>query len=229
MRYNGGKGGCAKEIASIINSLAPSRYWEPFVGAGNVIQHVSSNKRLGSDLEQCMISLFKSLQNGWVPPTIITEEEYKQAKCLEDTNPLKAFIKYGCSFGGKPWGGYARSGDRNYALNAYNSLLKQLPFIKDVYFHHAAYDEIDWDADVIYCDPPYKNTTSCGATKNSKDFDTDLFFDWCRHQTAVVLITELSAPDDFVEIWSKQMPDGLGKTKIKERLFIHKSQVCRLG
>jgi len=65
--------------------------------------------------------MFKSLQNGWIPPTIVTEEDYTNAKKNQDEEPhVAGFVGFACSFAGKYWGGYARDskggGEGNYAL-----------------------------------------------------------------------------------------------------------------
>lgn len=223
MRYNGGKGACAKEIAQIINTYKPARYWEPFVGAANVITKVNAQVRIGSDLDFSILTLLNSVKKGWSSPTKVTEEDYKNGRNIPIDNPLHAFLKFGCSFGGKPWGGFARSGDRNYALNAHRSLEKIRPLLQDIELIWADYQQLDIVADVIYCDPPYKGTTSVGC--NSK-FDTNKFLDWCDQKArtgSAILVSELDLPNTNWDcVWEKQLNDGLGQRKIKERLFKHK-------
>ena len=219
MRYNGGKHSIRKELAAIFNSYKPSKYWEPFVGAGSVINEVVAEYKLGTDLDVSIISLINAVKNGWQPPETLSEEEYREAKKLPETDPVHGFAKYGCSFGGKPWGGYARSADRNYAKNAKNSLLKDRKRYLTAEFKVAGYQDIDYrDFDLIYCDPPYRGTTSVGC---GKPFDHDDFWYWVRKisKHATVFVTELQAPEGFEVVWEKQLNDGLGKTKIKERLF----------
>ena len=220
MRYNGGKFSCSKELAQILNSYcSPNKvYWEPFVGAANVIEKISATKRIGSDKDLAIISLLKAVQKGWEPPYAVTEQQYKDIRDkgnLED--PIYAFAKYGCSFGGKPWGGYARSGTRNYALNARNSLLKQKKYLSDVLFMCTDYTA-DIKADIVYCDPPYKDTTVVGCCEK---FDSDSFWEWVREKskTAKVFVSEQVAPSDFICVWEKKLTDGLGNKKITERLF----------
>jgi DNA adenine methylase len=220
MRYNGGKGAVAIEIAKIINSFKPDTYWEPFVGAANVIIKVKAAQRKASDLDLGMMVLLRAIREGWEPPTTISEEEYQEMrKSTNETDPLYAFVKYGCSFGGKPWGGYARDNSgRNYALNARNSLLKKAPHLQDVILHYGDYANLNLSADLIYCDPPYRNTTSCGA---SVKFDTDKFIEWARmkSKSSIVLVSEREMPDDWECIWEKPLKDGLGPRKLTERLY----------
>ena len=75
---------------------------------------------------------------------------------------------------------------------------------------------------VIYCDPPYKNTTGYVGG----DFDSDEFFDWAREKTAKgykIFISEYNAPADFecvLEIPKRQLLNGQGAGKlVMEKLF----------
>lgn len=76
------------------------------------------------------------------------------------------------------------------------------------------------DGDVIYCDPPYKNTHGYGI-----QFDTDAFWDWVRTRNYPVYVSEYQAPEDFVSIWSNEkrsLFNGKGLSKpVVEHLFIH--------
>ena len=134
MQYNGGKAAVAKDIAKIISECAYGEtYWEPFVGAGNVIcrPELAHLTRFGSDADTHIIQLLNAVKAGWLPPTEVSEVDYVKAK-LEGPSALRAFVGYGCSFGGKFFGGYARSGGRNYAANAANSLNKQRNALQDL-------------------------------------------------------------------------------------------------
>lgn len=228
MRYNGGKSACAKDIASLINKFNPVVYWEPFVGAANVIQYVNAGKRKGTDKCPYIICLLQAIQAGWVPPQYITEDKYKYFKEHKPLDPMTAFIGYGCSFGGKWFGGYARSNNRNYALNAHNSLLKQASLLTGIEFKCDDYNSntIVAIADLIYCDPPYANTTKAGS---SNSFDTATFWQWAAtlSTTKTVLVSEFVAPDDWVCVYEKTISDGLRRkdnSKMVEKLFIHKSR-----
>src|SRR3990167_10829930 len=137
MRYMGGKSRVCKPIAAYINGVVGDRpYWEPFVGGGWVLQHVKARLRFASDLHGPLIRMWQALQSGWVPPSNVSEEEYRRLKADEAADPaLRAFVGFGCSFGGKWFGGYARSdreAQRNYAVNAKNSLTRKTPLVCDV-------------------------------------------------------------------------------------------------
>lgn len=55
------------------------------------------------------------------------------------------------------------------------------------------------DGDVVYCDPPYKNTKGYEV-----EFDTDAFWEWARTRDYPVYVSEYQAPSDFVSVWSRE-------------------------
>lgn len=108
MRYQGSKRRLAKHIFPIIleNRKDNQLYVEPFVGGCNSIQHVEG-RRWGNDSHFELIEMWKAVQSGWIPPTDISEKYYLQIKNNQVSfDPaLVGFVGFGCSFGGKWWGG----------------------------------------------------------------------------------------------------------------------------
>ena len=96
-----------------------------------------------------------------------------------DENPaLTGFVGFGCSFGGKWWGGYAKDkrGD-DYCGQAKRGLLKDFPGVRSATFTCLDYHDVEIpDGAVVYCDPPYVNTT--GYTVGQ--FDTNEFWNYMR-------------------------------------------------
>lgn len=80
------------------------------------------------------------------------------------------------------------------------------------------------EGDVVYCDPPYKGV-ECYDNNN---FNNDEFYEWVRTREYPVYFSEYSAPDDFVEVFRKdvamkfaQGQTRTGKRRI-EKLYIHR-------
>lgn len=234
MKYMGSKNRHAKELLPIIleNRGLEQWYVEPFVGGFNMIDKVSG-KRLANDSNFYLIELFKAIQNGWEPPSNVTEAEYISVKNDKNNYPpyLVGFIGFGCSYSGKWFGGYARgnasSGEpRNYALESKKNILKQN--IDGIVIFNKNYLELEIpENSVIYCDPPY-----AGTTKYKDDFDHQVFWDWVREQDANghdILVSEYNAPDDFACIWEKTVNNTLvkdtGSKQGIERLFIKRSRL----
>ena len=229
MKYMGSKNRIAKHLLPIMLENRNGRTWvEPFVGGANMIDKVDG-KRIGADFNEYVISLFTGIQNGFIPPNVISEEEYKQARLNRDVTPLVSFIGFGCSYSGKWFGGYARGNTnkgqpRNYCLESKKNILKQSENLKGVEFIHSSYQNLEIPTNsLIYCDPPYE-----GTTKYKDGFSHNEFWEWCRtkvkegHQ---VFVSEYNAPSDFKSIYSKEVNSSLtkdtGSKKANEQLFVY--------
>jgi DNA adenine methylase len=163
------------------------------------------------------------LKHGWKPPTTLTESEYNALK-KQSPSALRGFAGFGCSHSGKFFGGYARDNTgRNYAKNAHNSLNKLRPALIDTQLILGTYDRVKVSADVIYCDPPYANTTGFSTGK----FDHEKFWQWVRDRSerSIVLVSEYNAPTDFLPVWqAKVRTDMRGANQDRvEKLFLHES------
>ena len=230
MQYMGGKSRISKQIAEILNSAIDkdTPFVSLFCGSCAIESKVQADVKILNDKHPYLIAMWQALQNGWMPPDVVTKEEYYRVKANMDENPaLAGFVGFGCSFGGKWWGGYAKDkrGD-NYCGQAKRGLLKDLVGIQSATFTCLDYHDVEIpDGAVVYCDPPYVNTT--GYTVGQ--FDTNEFWDYMRQLSnrCDVYISEESAPDDFECIWSKEKvrtlekSDNVGRVKV-EKLFKYK-------
>lgn len=108
------------------------------------------------------------------------------------------------------------------------SRFDELPINLPTEFRNVDYRAAAEDAgedDVIYADPPYQGKSCYGVEFNNGDF-----WQWCRQpRRALLIISEYSAPPDFVEVWAKQvvcsMPNNGEISRPIERLFVHESQL----
>lgn len=222
MQYVGGKFRIRKELAAFLESQRRGRIFiEPFCGGANITAEISE-QRIAFDLCPDVVFLWSEAAKGWRPPTQISEEEYEQAKTAP-SSALRGFIGFGCSFGGKFFGGYARSGERNYALNAHNSVIKKAKSLQGVRFGCGDYRSLEPNDALVYCDPPYKDTTQ-GYVSSS--FDSDAF--WCTMQKwamfNTVLVSEYTAPLECTKVvWSvhtkTDMHTKTGKAPREEKVF----------
>jgi len=236
MKYMGSKNRIAKHLLPIILKDRKEGQWyvEPFVGGANMIDKVDGN-RIGADSNEYLICLLKALQDGYVPPDFVTEEEYKEVRAEKKLEPRTAFIGFGCSYSGKWFGGYARNvrkdapdaerlnmTTRNYCAESKRNLLKQLPNTLGVTFIDIPYKKLRIpNNSLIYCDPPYE-----GTTKYKDGFDHTDFWQWCRDKKAeghTIFISEYNAPDDFICVWKREVNSSLtkdtGAKKAVEKLF----------
>lgn len=222
MQYLGGKFKIRSQVIAYLNSVRFDRpYIEPFVGAAWIVSGMPG-ERYASDLSEDLILLWQEIQRGWIPPEYVSREEYYKSK-NSPPSALRGFIGYGCSYSGKWFGGYAEPNPKNphgYARNTKNSLARKAPLIAGVTFLHCSYDF--WDTSIedhlIYCDPPYVNTT-----KYRFDFDHAKFWNWARTmgKRNTVVVSEYSAPEDIkcvLEIQTKTDMRGANQARV-ERLF----------
>lgn len=201
-----------------------------------------SNPRYASDANEALITMWKAAQDGFEFPDYVSLDEYSMYKHVKDpSDPMTAFVGFGCSFGGKWFDGYARSSDKNcYASVTKRSIAKKVVKLQGVKFKHQSYTNINVTNCLIYCDPPYANTKQYSAVSK---FDNNLFWQTMREWVAkgnVVVVSEYNAPDDFVCVKEMNSPSTMrngNKTNPRmigqpshsdvrlEKLFMHESQV----
>ena len=205
---------------------------EPFMGSGKVISQVKG-PRIGNDINNELIALFKKIQEGYEPPKELSEDQYYHIKKNQDeySEELKGFVSFGCSFGGKRWNGYAKNArNDNYCYNSYKSIMKLKQGLIGVELFCTDYKNlIIPERSLIYCDPPYRSTTGYGF-----NFDHEEFYEWCKDKVKEghkVFISEYEAP--FSVVWSKKINGTLNRNQITkkiEKLYkVHKERSFNLS
>lgn len=227
----GSKNRHAKDILGIILKDRKDWQWyvEPFAGGFNIIDKVQG-KRIANDSHFYLIELFRAIQNGWQPPDYVSELQYNQIRQhKEHYKPeMVGFVGFGCSYSGKWFGGYARGNSnhgvpRNYCLESKSNILKQVKGIQGVVIKNDDYRRLEIpDRSIVYCDPPYENTTKYKDGFNHKEF-----WEWCRRKSAEghqVFVSEYNAPPDFKMLWCKTVNNTLvkhtGSKQGTEKLFL---------
>lgn len=145
MRYQGGKSRIAQPIAKIITTVAGGGrcFVSLFCGSCAVESKVQGfTRKILNDRHQYLIALLRGVQSGYELPESITAEQYQYIREHKDEDPaLAGFVGFGCSFGGKWFGGYARNATgTNYALQSKRSLLKDMATLQDASFVCNDYD-----------------------------------------------------------------------------------------
>lgn len=234
MKYMGSKNRIADDILPIIlNNRKDDQYFvDLFVGGANLIDKVDG-LRIGSDINNYLIALWKGLQNGRKLIYPIEKSLYSMARNEYNNNKLLLFdefeigaIGYCGSFNGRFFdGGYSgESKGRNYILEQTKNIQNQIPNILDIEFYCSKYNELKIpDNSIVYCDIPYKDTKQYFFSKN---FDYDTFWQWARETSKLhrVFISEYSAPNDFKCVWQKNITSGLKlgkKYNTVEKLFVY--------
>ena len=233
MAYVGGKSKCYEHIIRILNDPKYNgmKYLEPFVGMAHILRRVTNKKKYtASDINGNLVCLLKGIQTNERIP-FISKKKYSLLKDQKDISFEKSLAAFTYSFNGKEFGGYTKTNKeltRNYPnerIRYYKTLQENGTFMKTK-LKNCAYNQWKPYGFIIYCDPPYKDTTDY-----STNFDHILFWntmrEWSRNNT--VFISEYKAPRDFkvVSKGEKYMSlSGSGSSsKRTEKLFQLKNNV----
>lgn len=211
MRYIGGKSKLAKPINAEIRARMAGchTYLEPFMGGGATaaLNAPMFERAYAGDVSKDLILMWQAVKDGWLPSGGLTEDEY-QALRRAEPSAQRGFAGFGCSFGGKWFGGRARGGynangsPRDHSAESARAVARLAPGIK-------ALDEIrlcdyrDWSPGqgwLVYADPPYHGTQGYGAAGMfiSSDF-WSVMNDWVD-RGAVVLVSEYTAPTGWAAV-----------------------------
>jgi DNA adenine methylase len=227
MAYVGGKSKCYSHIIDILNKpiYNDKTYLEPFVGMGHILKRVQNKKRyLASDINENLYYLLKGIQNK-EKINCISKTKYQILKNQNEPSFEKSLAAFTYSYNGKEFGGYTKTDKnltRNYPeerIRYYTTLQENDTFMKTK-LKNCAYNKWKPSNFLIYCDPPYINTTDY-----STNFDHDLFWETMRQWSKknIVFISEYTAPKDFkvVSKGEKYMSlSGSGSSsKRTEKLF----------
>jgi len=229
MKYMGSKNRIAKYIIPImLKYRKKDMTWvEPFVGGGNVIDKIEG-KRIGADINKYVIEALVDIRDNVydLPKNNreFTEEDYNKLRENDDYR-FKGYAGFAYSYGGKWLGGWRRDGigKRDYVEEAYKNAVKQSPKLQGIEFINAGYKYfVIPDNSLIYCDPPYENTTKYKDSFNHKEF-----WRWCINKAReghTVFVSEYKAPEGFECLWEGIINSSLtketGSKQGLERLFI---------
>lgn len=211
MRYIGGKSKLSKRICTAVLEAGAGchTYLEPFVGGGATMATIAPHfaTSYAGDVSPDLVLMWQAVRDGWLPPESVSESEYQSMR-LAPESALRGFVGFGCSFGGKWFGGRARGGfnadgtPRDHSAESSRAVRRLSEGFRGV-------DEIklldyrDWSPGsgwVVYADPPYDGTQGYAAAGmfNSCDF-WDCMNEW-TDRGAVVLVSEYNAPPGWAPV-----------------------------
>jgi DNA adenine methylase len=216
MKYMWSKNRIAKYLLPIILKDRNPWQWyvEPFVWWANMIDKVEWD-RIWADLNEYLISLLNCIQINAIPEKI-TKQEYEKIKYSFSKYPKsKVWYAWICaSYSWKWFWWFAGTivtknwNIRDYQDEAIKNLINQKQKIKWVKFINSSYKDLQIpDNSIIYCDPPYKNTT-----KYKDNFNHEDFYNWCREKKKeghTIFISEYNMPDDFTCVWQMEVKSSL--------------------
>jgi DNA adenine methylase len=262
MKYLGGKQRLGKHLSPYLHEIWDKNeklvgYMEPFCGSLGVLKNmtdIDSKKIVANDYHADLIEMWKEVQAGTFEyPSSISEKEYLEAKEMESPSAYKAFVGFGMSFGGRYFGAYSQkylNGKKeDFCKEMVNSLTRTAPLIQNVKFMNKDYRKLKPKNMLVYCDPPYAKTKfPIKYRREVKKYDTfdneefwDVVRDWSKNN--VVVVSETTAPDDFVEVWNQERYRSAAQssktrfsakskkpsdTHTVEKLFVHKSNAKKM-
>ena len=228
MRYLGGKKKISKALASAVAAHWPAGtpLWEPFCGGFGMTPALAAHGRVyASDVCAPLIAMWQAARDGWRPPSELTRDEWEAARALPDTDPLKAFAGFACSYRGL-WfsgyaGGYVGPSSRAGALAAAEVVARDAAAPFGLACIDFLVEEPSPGFGAIYCDPPYRGTT---GYKGAGRFDHAAFerrvLAWS--EICPVLVSEYDFPIGRC-VWSHSravmMTAGSGARAV-EKLFL---------
>ena len=243
MQYLGGKSRAAKHISeAIVSHLSRSdshisgRYFEPFVGGGSMAAEMGYrfDEAHYSDMHPDLMLLWSSLLSVSDMfsaldslPNYVSENDYRELRS-SSVSAVRGFVGFACSFGGRWFEGYARSGECNFAATGKRSLAKKIPGMlakRVTYTSQGSYElltETLKPGDVVYCDPPYAKTRGYATGV----FDHEIFWAtatlWAQSGVHV-FVSEYVAPEPHLDathgwlnIWEREQTTTLRRDEYKK-------------
>lgn len=213
--YHGGKSRSANSIASCILSyinkhdLAPTVYIEPFCGMASVLGAVKRTvpglaSFSASDASGSVIAMWRAIQQGWIPPSTCSLEEFMALKYDKTTTAEKGYIGHRYSYGGSYFASFVDRAKSLEQADAYvqNFVKKARDTADGVVFTQQDYKDAvpaNTEGAIVYCDPPYYNTYRNYYDDNRKAiaFKTDEFWEWVFKVSVknTVFVSEASVPE----------------------------------
>ena len=79
MRYVGSKLRYRKVLSALMmqNHDYSRAYVEPFCGGGNLLSYVDAPIKVANDINGYAVALLRAVADGWVPPSVVTEDDYR--------------------------------------------------------------------------------------------------------------------------------------------------------
>jgi site-specific DNA-adenine methylase len=238
--YQGGKKRLGEKISQSIRQIEEQitsgktlPYFEPFVGMGGVLRHFSKDgtrEVYACDINTDLIMMWKAIQNDWKPPLECSKEKYEELKLSNISSPERGYLGVVASWSGIFFSSYRldynpQNPQRDFLGEGYRGIMNIKPDIMTVNFLDSRnYYDFEPRGMLIYCDPPYLNNKF--RVKYFTGFNHDKFWQVMRNwsKNNIVVISESTAPDDFIEIWSADSTfTNIYKTKkYKDCLFMYK-------
>jgi len=241
MRYQGGKiklgpaiiDAIYKHMKEVVKDCEALPFYDIFCGTlGVTIPATKVWKQvIASDAHKDLMMMWRGVKSGdFVPPKMVTKEEWTELKKATTNSALRGFVGFGCAFNGIWFATFANTPDKKTGENrvprqSANSVIRVKPDLQKMTLKTADYrDYADVKNSIVYMDPPYhyKNKRKIGSTsKMFREFDADDFWKFAREMSknnyVFVSNVKQNIPDDFKCIWQKEILRTMGLHKKTKR------------
>jgi site-specific DNA-adenine methylase len=209
MRYLGGKGRLAKQIACVILSSTKRRdcFLETCLGGAHAHEQLAPHfaHPHAGDVHPDLVMMWQAAARGWTPPTVVTEDQYRW---LKDQPPsaLRGFVGFACSFAGL-WFQTPYRDQKGVPLE-YTSVAANQSNVVVRTARALARSRIEWtsyeswaplvmaapERFVVYSDPPYAGTATYDGTDAFDHLKFWRTLDQWADAGAEVFVSEYTAP-----------------------------------
>lgn len=188
----------SRQIVAVIATLHPDfkTYVEPFCGAlwsaCAVMRAFPDRRYVLNDVNPYLICFWKHAQSGWNPPEHLTERDYHHYNKTRPLNdPMTGYLGFAWSFGGKFFGGPARTAGR--FKGSYGSTIDKVAVLRrsTVMFTCSSFEDVrPPPRSLVYLDPPYEARTA--QSKGNGHLDRDAYFEYAGRlsKSCTVIATE---------------------------------------
>lgn len=220
MWYLGGKYRQSGAIVDAVALEAPDFevYCEPFAGAMwsavAMIRRFPDRRFYFSDKHPRLMEFWAAALAGWDPPERVSEEEYRFYKeNRPDGDPMVGYVGFAWSFGGKFFGGAART--NRQIKGSYASTMRKIHVLRGADVHLACldYSKVAVPAgSVFYLDPPYQLRTP--QDKDNGGFDRLAFVEYAE---AAATRARLVLSSEFINDAGWPVVHSWGDTVVRHR------------
>ena len=244
MVYMGSKNKLSKYLKPLIEGFLKQGmlYIEPFVGGANMIDKIDWTGKYGYDLNKPIIALLRygayhaklcniSNREFKLPPEDIDIDEFKRLRELYKKGIASPKIGFAglMSQLGKFYSSYQKDKEKRDQLR--RNIEKQFsnPLFFNTTFEYKNYKELNPKNSVIYCDPPYPNTTQYNIKEK---FDYDHFLkkceEWYKDGNIVLLSGNFIPNNSWRVLFEKDYKYSMyDRTReVKELLMIYEPKKC---
>lgn len=168
-----------------------------------------------SDKQPHLMTFWQAAIAGWDPPAVVTEEEYRHYNSNRIVgDPMVGYVGFAWSFGGKFFGGAART--KGQIKGSYASTMRKIEILRSADVHLACLDYHEVrvpERAVFYLDPPYQ----FGRTPQDKSNGSFCRSKFIEYAEAAATRASLVLSSEFVNDAAWPVVHSWGDTVVRHK------------